>query len=278
MSLTIKRSDSVTSILLFIFNVFLSGKGINAVSIKKILRLLEPFDKSETSIRMGLSRGLQKGLLTSFKKDNEVYYQITEDAVNSFAYWWKVTQRFQERISLQQQDWNGVWCIIYNSGSSGEVSSMLDDYGYGMLKKHLFISPYDYNDQIAPLVRKYNTQDSIYMFKTNNFTDKTTKDIVNNAWKIKELALMYDEYVTELNDVCSELRDKDSNKGEGLPILHLFGLKLFNILQIDPQLPMQLLPASWSGVLAYTKFNTIREILLPKANSFINHILSDSIT
>ena len=270
----IKRNDSVTSILLFIFNVFLSKQGINEVSIKKILRLLEPFEKSETSIRMGLSRGMQKGLMTSRKKNTEVYYRVTERTVQWFSYWWQTMQRFEERIALQQQSWDGKWSIIYTSGNCHEVVRALNDYGYGMLEKYLFISPYNFHDQVAQLASRYNKDQSLIIFSSENISNKTTEEIVAKAWKTKGLALRYEDFTAELNTISDKFNDDNRGSGHELPILHSLGLKLFDIVQLDPQLPVQLLPTDWSGLLAFTGFNSIKERILQGADTFIKRILS----
>lgn len=277
MNLLIKRNDSVTSILLFIFNVFLSRQGINEVSIKKILRLFEPFDKSETSVRMGLSRGMQKGLVTSQKKNNEVYYRVTEEAVKWFSHWWHIMQRFEERNVLQQQDWNGTWSIVYSSGNCDQTVQALNDNGYGTLGKHLFISPYNFNDKIALIAGQCNKDQSIVIFRSADINNKSSEEIIAKAWKIKELTSRYKKFIAELNEISEKFSDDNGNCGHELPILHSLGLKLFDIMQLDPQLPVQLLPPDWPGSLAFTRFNLLRQRLLPGADTFIKRILSDDV-
>lgn len=107
--------------------------------------------------------------------------------------------------------------------------------------------------------------------------NKTTEEIVAKAWQIKKLALRYKDFTAELNKISDKLNDDNSGSGYELPVLHSLGLKLFDIAQLDPQLPIKLLPHDWSGIAAYTGFNSLRERLLPGADTFIKSILSENV-
>jgi len=122
-------------------------RGINTVPLKKIFRLLEPFQKSETSIRMGLSRGVQNGLFVNEKQGQEVYYRLTDKAVQSFEYWQKTLARFQKRINMQYANWDGVWSIVLldlpsrnkPADSLEQFTQSLEQLGYGSLNKGQWI-------------------------------------------------------------------------------------------------------------------------------------------
>lgn len=146
MYLSVKKKDSVTSILLFIFNVFLVEQGITALPLKKIFRILEPFQKSETAIRMGLSRGVQNGLLANEKHGNEVYYLITDEAAQGVKYWQETLRVFKSRLSIQLSDWDGEWSILCLDSSTDKRSlgyfvDSIRQYGYGSLGSNIWVSP-----------------------------------------------------------------------------------------------------------------------------------------
>lgn len=272
------KKDSVTSILLFIFNVFLVERGINSVPLIKIFRLLEPFQKSETSIRMGLSRGVQNGLFANEKQGQEVYYRLTDAAVQSFDYWQKTLDRFQERINMQYANWNGAWSIVLLDLPSRnkpadyieQFTQSLEQLGYGSLNKGQWISPYNFSADVIGLADKYVLKKEIFIFQ-GNLQNKKPETVASEVWPIQELTHKYINYAHKLKSAGK--LNAAPNSGQILTFLYLYGSELFEIIQDDPQLPMELLPVDWLGPKAARAFGEIRRQVLPEANSFIDEIV-----
>lgn len=273
------KKNSVTSILLFIFNVFLVERGINSVPLKKIFRLLEPFQKSETSIRMGLSRGIQNGLFLNEKQGQEVYYRLTDKAVQSFDYWKKTLDLFQERINMQCTNWNGAWSIVLldipprdkPADCVEQFTQSIEQLGYGRLNKGQWVSPYNFSGDVIELADKYFLKKEIFIFQ-GNLQNKKSENVASQVWPVQELASKYKKYAHKMKKSASKL-NAALNSGQVLTFLYLYGSELFEIIQDDPQLPMELLPVDWLGPeVAYT-FKEIRKQVLPEANSFIDEIM-----
>lgn len=279
MYLRIKK-DSVTSILLFIFNVFLVERGICSVPLKKIFMLLEPFQKNETAIRMGLSRGVSNGLFVNEKQGQEVYYRLTDEAVRSFDYWQKTLARFQERIKMQYAKWDGAWSIVLLDlpprskpvDSIEQFTQSLKQLGYGSLNKGQWISPYNYYDDVTGLADKYVLNKEILIFH-GKLQNKNPEYVVSEVWPVQELADKYKKYAGRVQKSAGKLNVDEHNSGQILTFLYLYGSELFEIIQDDPQLPLELLPDDWLGPEAARYFGEIRDQLLPGANNFIDKIV-----
>lgn len=276
MFLSIKKKDSVTSILLFIFNVFLVERGITAVPLKKIFKILEPFQKSETSIRMGLSRGVQNGLLLSEKRGNEVYYLVTNEAARGVDYWRKTLTEFRAKIPLQLSQWDEEWSMLHidSRSSLGDFFQSVKQLGFGSLSNNLWISPYDLIGKTEELAQSQKVE-KYFLFRGKLAGKTLPEDVINNVWPIKGLAEKYFEFMKMLNDSIEKLDMDSFNGGGGLPFLHIHGLEFFEIIQEDPQLPLKLLPSDWPGLKAARAFLDIREQILPKANNFMIKVLSE---
>lgn len=279
MQIVIKRKDSVVSILLFLFNVFLVDRGITSIPLKKIFRLMEPFQKSETAIRMGLSREIQNGILINKKEVSEVVYCLTDTAVQGFKYWMKTMDHDQKKIQLQFQQWDGQWRILLINNEIGIKSlaenfhEILKQYGYGRLNKNLWISPYNSQEEIIQLTDDLNVGKKIYFFESRLADEGDQTELISEIWPISRLAENYHHFLTSFNNELRHLDLYAYRGGGGLPFLHRFGLEFFEIVREDPHLPLKLLPADWPGVKAAMAFKNIREEILPKANEFINRIL-----
>jgi len=277
MYLSFKKKDSVTSILLFIFNVFLVERDTRSIPLKKVFALLEPFQKSETAIRMGLSRGVQSGLLVNYRKGGEVYYRLTDEAVRGFEYWQSTLARFRERIKLQTSAWDGQWSIVAAAGRDKRLGDDLADrlmpLGYGCLDKDLWVSPYDLNHQVTECSLANGLAKSLYLFRGRLEGNRSPADIVSATWPVEELAQRYDLLAKNLNEALKVLNAQQTD-GSGLPFLHFYGLEVFELIQADPQLPLELLPGGWPGLPVTRTFWEAREKIMPAANQFINRVIA----
>lgn len=279
MQIIIKRKDSVTSILLFLFNVFLVDRGITSLPLKKIFQLLEPFQKNETAIRMGLSRELQNGVLINRREAGEVVYGLTEIALAGFKYWMKTMGLNQQKTQLQYQKWDGWWRLLFIS-KEAEIKSdndnfydLLKQFGFGSLNRNVWLSPYNYREEIIRLAPESNGGPKLYFFESRFADEKSGKDLASEVWPIVKLNESYRQFLALIQEQA-KTSDYNAHRGEGgLPLLHRIGLEFFEIVREDPHLPKELLPEDWLGFKAALVFKNLREEILPLANQFISHVL-----
>ncbi len=276
MYITIKRKDSVSSILLFIFNVFLVQRGITAIPLKKIFQILEPFQKNETAIRMGLSREIQNGLLINKKDRGEVFYHLTATAIEGFKYWMKTMDYDHERLQTQLNEWHGIWSIIAITEQTGnpapELSQNLQANSYGLLNKTTWISPYNRPEFIQQLLAKHSLGQKLYAFETR-LSSTTPQELASSVWPIAELNQCYHRFYDALEHDNAGLDLNSFNGGGGLPFLYHYGLEFFEIIQDDPRLPLSILPDNWQGLKAGKAFQSFRERVFPQVNAFVQQII-----
>lgn len=281
MYLTIKKKDSVTSILLFIFNAFLVNQGITAIPLRKIFKIMEPFQRSETSIRMALSREMQNGVLVSKKHDREVYYHLTDEALRGFAHWGKTLNNFVEKIKWQTNNWDGFWhlLIFYSSVEESRIEFIeyLSESGYGCLSnRSTWIIPYSIVPATLAKAEQLGLNKDMFIFNSQHVGSQTVEDIVEQAWPgIKELKAKYEDFHYRVIKSLSDLDKMLPTGAETLPLLHRLGQDLFEIIQDDPQLPLELLPDGWKGIDSARDFMNLRGRLIPLANEYISRILQD---
>lgn len=278
-----KRVDSVTGILLFLFNVFLVEQGVTVVPLKKVFRLMAPFHKNETAIRMGLSRGVKNGLLVNYRQDNEVYYHITEAAVKGFEYWQNTLESFRKRIREQIREWDDEWSMVVINPADEKENDRYDDFieslmrlGYGRLSNRwLWICPIDRSGSIPGLINEYRLGKAVLMFKGRLVEKEEAAVVASKTWPISSLAERYQEYLGRLEEALKEI-DPDSDIEGCLPFLQIYGFEFFEIIKDDPQLPLGLLPPDWQGLKAASTFLDLRERIMPQARDYINSILGSN--
>lgn len=214
------------------------------------------------------------------KQGNEVYYRITDVAVQGVRYWQETLRLFRDRIPLQTGDWDGVWSLLHivpagDKKDTNEFTGAVRQAGYGSLGGSLWISPHDLTGLVRDLAEKYGVAGGVCQFRGRMAGDVDAADIATRVWPVEILAQRYRSYGQLLGEEAVPLDSDSFDGGGGLPFLHRYGLDLFEIIQDDPQLPLKLLPSGWPGLQAAGAFLGLRESILPKANGFISQVLAE---
>ena len=73
MAISLKHKDSVTGIVLYLFNLLRQYKDMEeSFALSDLIEYIKTFDKSETAIRMGLSRMSKADVVKKIKIDGEL--------------------------------------------------------------------------------------------------------------------------------------------------------------------------------------------------------------
>ena len=277
MKVTIRKKDSVTSILLFIFNIFLLPKERNSIRLNSILKVLVAFEKNETAIRMGLSRAVQNELVSRSKDQGEVLYQLSEFGKSMIDNWRATIKGYQANFPLQKQPWDMVWHLTIFSfpntkqNERDELTGFLQSLGYGILNKGVWISPYDYSKEIAQKVGSLQISEYIHLLSAQIEKEQKKSSIESSVWEISSLRQRYEALIVKIDaaqSIAGEL-----TAAQTLPILHELGLEFMEVISEDPQLPLEIL-GNWPARDCVKKFMTLRERLIPRGEAFIKEILN----
>jgi len=266
-----RRQYSVSSILMFIFNIFLTEQGITEVPVKKVLPILSPFGKNETAIRMGLSRAVQSGLLANIKVNGEVYYQLTPEGNKALLFWRQTLENFKDNINRQKQPWNGQWvlALVKDYDGDGPHNTMRDnltEHRFRSWGRDLWLSPYEVKGDFKAA--------GLLLMKAQPTDGVNDLDLASSIWPITELIDRYQSYLNALNSKAKIIFRTAPTTEAILSFLYTFCTDLFSIISDDPQLPLAILPDDWPGIIAFETFHSIRQELLPIAREYISKILN----
>lgn len=277
MKLTIRKKDSVTSILLFIFNIFLLPKGRDSIRLNSVLKILEAFEKNETAIRMGLSRAVKNELVLKSKDKGEVSYQLTELGRSMIDTWWATMSDYKAKLPLQRQPWDTVWHLAIfsfpNSKQSerDELTGFMQRLGYGILNKGVWISPYDYSKEITQKVGSLEINEYIHLLSAQIEKEQKNSSIESSVWEISSLRQRYAALIVKID--ATQCKAEELTAAQTLGILHELGLEFMELISEDPQLPLEIL-GNWPARDCVKKFITLREKLIPRGEAFIKEILN----
>lgn len=272
MNLIIRKNDSATSLLLFLYNNYMDRFSKDSIKLTDLLEILKVFGKSESAIRMSLSRATKAGILINEKNGKEVIYTLTSEAKKSIALWNEGVAQFWNRLQLRNLRWNNKWHFVsiefneYSKDNRVEILDKLQQFGFAQVGTNKWISPFQQFDNIKQLVETYGIGDSIIELYGDVKIHKDTRLFLDDIYKLNELRASYeifvDIYKTKLKEVNDAYKEPSFiENGTALPILHELGWSFFEIAANDIILPKELMP-QWIGDVAALIMRELRESLI----------------
>ncbi|TSC96669.1 MAG: phenylacetic acid degradation operon negative regulatory protein [Candidatus Berkelbacteria bacterium Licking1014_2] len=179
----------------------------------------------------------------------------------------KICPRGIEKINLivpkinQSEKWDGRWCLVTfdipekMKSDREKLRRILKKLHFGRLQDSVWISPYDYFDNLQGIVEENNLQDWIIVSITKKLGREKSKDLAAKVWPLQKINERYADFIKNYQRFTWRI-DRC-----GLIFRYL------NTLQDDPQLPHDLLPNNWFGQRAksiYEKIISSRNIDITK--------------
>jgi len=275
----IKKQDATTSIILFLFNSFLVPKGMTKVSLKKIFELMEPFKKSETSIRMGLSRAVKAGILRNIKENDHVYYELIENGTRNLEEWKETKQIFWKKISMKKNSWNNHWCVVVLDTANikdkkEEMLEHLKDLGFAKISRDTYIHPNDFSKDVESKIIEYGYEEQVKIFISKFVSQHNVPSFVNKHWDINAINKKYIDFTFNYPPTLS-VWNGISEPEKVIPFCHNFINDFTEIMKIDPVLPSEFVGVNWEGDNVLRILDQFNKTVVPRAKEIVDKILNN---
>lgn len=278
-NVTIKKKEAVTSVILFLFSSFLLPKGITRVSLKKIFELMEPFKKSETAIRMGLSRAVKAGILKNIREDEQVYYELTDIGKQSLEEWKHVKQTFWKKISMKKNSWNNYWCVVVLDLSNikrnkEDIIDYLKRFGFAKMSRDTYIHPYDFSKEIEYKINEYGLGEQVNVFISKLVSEYNISHFVNKHWDINSINKKYIDFMFNYPPTLP-VWNMNSDTDKIIPFCHNFISDFTEIMKSDPVLPGEFVGVNWEGENVLRTLDQFNKTIVPRAKEIVDKILNN---
>lgn len=150
-------------------------------------------------------------------------------------------QRDFSLFAMQQKRWDGKWRLVIFDIEEKErqirkiLREKLKNWGFGEWQKSIYVSPYDYNQDIYEYLVDNKLLGSAFVLTVKHELMGDARHFASQIWKIPTLTVQYEKIKDKL-DKAKTKKEKNIVKGEYL-----------NVLINDPCLPGELLPDNWIG-------------------------------
>ena len=275
----LRKNDSATSLLLFIYNTYLSHKNKDTIKLSSLLKLMKAFGKSETATRMSLSRTVKAGILINRNDGCEVYYTLDTSGKEAINTWNEEMQQFWKRYTLRNKLWNKKWYLVnLEFGEEHKVNrtailEKLRQNGFGNISTNTWICPYYRNNEIQTLLTEFNMNTRVVEMYGDMTIYEDIVSFVDKIFHLKELEKSYENFIQDFSEKLEETKKLYREEwfvegGHSLPLLHSLGWEFLSIATVDATLPKTVYPA-WAGDTAAQLMIEFRGILLESTIKYL---------
>lgn len=228
---------------------------------------MKEFKKSLRATQSALKRLEDRGEIERTERGDRALFQITQrgkEKINSSDF----------SLKRKSRNWDGRWYLVSfdipetQKTSRNLLRKRLLMLGLGKLQRSLWVSPYNYAQEVKKIVNHYHLEKYVEVFCSQLLNSKEPSSFASQIWDLEGLNRRYSQFIERYRPLLSKFKVDLSNCED----LELFNLQramreeLFSILLSDPQLPDELLPKSFQGEEAYCLFEECVKLLSQRLN------------
>lgn len=241
------------------------------VRLRGLAALMGCFGVPEATVRVVVTRLRNEGWLTARRVGRETVYALTPAA-------WQLLDEGRARIfDRSAAPWDGTWhMVIYSVPETDralreKLRKKLAWLGFGPLSSGVWVSPHD---RVAPLRAAFAGEPArLDTFRSRAAGPDADREMAARCW---DLAALDRDYYLLLDRWGPRLAAYRSGAVTGIPALvervHLVqDFRRFPFR--DPDLPVELLPAGWSGGVAHELFTDAHELLRAPAEACADELV-----
>ncbi|OKP65645.1 hypothetical protein A3842_30400 [Paenibacillus sp. P3E] len=225
--------------------LFLLSK-VEQMGAQQFVEIYQQRGYTSTYIRNALSRLKKEGYIASPSRS---WYQVTAAGL---AY----IKAINSKPARYQEQWNQTWDVVMLEVPESErkkrdlFRSALLQLGYGPLYNSVYISPWNYRNEVVAQIRKLELEGKVSILQGQFLEGSITPLKAQSIWQLDKVHTLYQEKSGWLQQEFAPLMHEALEAGQPLQLFLLYlqmGEELSGMFMTDPYLPDELLPDNWSG-------------------------------
>ncbi|MFT7583604.1 MAG: phenylacetic acid degradation operon negative regulatory protein [Cellvibrionaceae bacterium] len=262
----------------------------NSIRMADLLYLLGLLGIGEHTGRSTINRMVREGWFTVEKEGRNSKFSVTEKGEN-------ILQGGDLRLNeIPTENWDRTWHMVAYSlpeekrKRRNDLRKQLTWLGYGSLGPGLWISPNNRRAELETALKTFDVQDHVNIFSGDYWGPLSTQELVAQCWNLPVLADEYRRFndfyesdLAEFKKIGHHSKPAPSTKAPvKAPVFEeecfvrrfMLPVRLFPILQKDPNLPLNMLPKDWPGITGRKLFTHYRNLLTPIVDPFIDQVVA----
>ncbi len=272
--ITLRKWNSVTSIVLYIYNIYQQVMGEYEIELTNLLDYINLFGKTDSAARVSLSRMVKSGILINKKRNGNIYYILTQEGLSNINQWNNGIERFFKRFNIRHKEWDQEWTTLtmINFKKSKEKNQFILDnlweLGYREIDNNVWFSPYIFKDEIDSILTNN---------KVNYLVNRGTIEInydwnkfIESTYHINDLRKKYIQFINNIGDMRKDSEKQNMEDKKLLPVLFKLGWNFYDIVTDDPALPLNILD-NWVGDRSVIEMGDFREYLVKRVSNYFKN-------
>lgn len=261
------------SLIITLYGDAIAPRG-GTIWLGSLIKVLEPLGVSQRLVRTSVFRLVKDGWLTATQIGRRSFYSLTGPGRRRFE---NATRRI---YAGPQQAWDKKWTLVImpsKENSNRElIRRELGWLGFGMLTTGLLAHPRADAEALYGTLQELGVQDQVVVMKAISDALPATEPLkraVHECWNLEELEKRYERFLSRFRPLLKAIRAaRTIDPAQCLHVRTLLIHEYRRILLRDPQLPMELLPADWSGASAHTLCRNLYRIVHARADQHLSDL------
>jgi phenylacetic acid degradation operon negative regulatory protein len=247
-----QRRVRANSLIITVYGDFIAAHG-GTVWLGSFIRLVEPLGLNERMVRTSVYRLSQDKWLVSEQIGRKSYYSLTPSGRRRFEH------AYRRIYFTPPESWQGEWQVVVLPSTLPQsqrdaLRKELSWAGYGTVAPGVLAHPSGDTETLLEILQETGTHDKVVPMAARNIgalTSRPLQDLARDCWNLDVIDNAYREFTDRLRPVLRARRSARTLDPEQCFLVQTLTMHDFRrALLHDPQLPAQLMPHDWSGVVA----------------------------
>lgn len=240
------------------------------ISVSALIRLMAAAGVDEQAVRSSLSRLKRRGIVEAERRGGVAGYALSEYAQ-------QVLEVGDRRIFARPEQHSRDWVVVVFSVPESErqkrhaLRARLSWLGFGTVSSGVWIAPGHLADDARAVLASDGLEPYVDLFRAEYVAFGDPAEKVAQWWDLASLGQLYSDFLeTHEPRRAHWAAQREVPAGPQAFGDYIRALTSWRRLPyLDPGLPTDLLPASWSGTTAAETFFALHRLLAEPAHDFV---------
>jgi phenylacetic acid degradation operon negative regulatory protein len=232
------------------------------IAIADLIALLGPMGLDAQSLRSATSRMKRSGLLSASRQDGTAGYALTTAAMELLA---DGDRRiFHPLVEQTKRGWVlAVFSVPESQRDSRYlIRSRLAGLGFGTVASGVMVAPRAMAPEARHMLQRRRLHQFVHLWESELIDAAEARSMVASAWDLKDIASSYRHFIRHAGATVKQAKKSRAPDGEWAFGAYIDVLAEWRPLPyLDPDLPLDLLPATWPARTARALFLDIVGLL-----------------
>jgi phenylacetic acid degradation operon negative regulatory protein len=260
------------SLITTVFGDAIAPRG-GTVWLGSLIAAMQDFGVNERLVRTSVFRLVQDGWLQSRQIGRRSYYSLTEEGRERFE------QATQKIYGEPAAAWDGEWTTVLMTGAEPATKDLvrreLGWIGFGSLSPNVLAHPAPDMAVLDLALERLGLSDELVAMTGHTVRNESgMRALVRDSWNLADIDERYASFVERFRPVLKAY-GKDANvlPKSAFLVRTLLIQEYRKVLLRDPQLPAELLPASWHGTAAYQLCRNLYRAVYAAADDYLTETM-----